>query len=128
MVNLEMNALTHACLLPGALWIDLEQTEWWALWNTDVLYLQACSPEFHEYQSQILRNAKAMAAALIERGYTLVAGGTDTHLVLVDLRSKGLDGARVETVLNACHITANKNACPGDRSALNPSGLRLGEI
>jgi glycine hydroxymethyltransferase len=68
-----------------------------------------------------------MAAALVERGYTLVSGGTDTHLVLVDLRSKGLDGARVETVLNECHITANKNACPGDRSALNPSGLRLGE-
>lgn len=95
--------------------------------NTNLLYLQACSPEFREYQSQILRNAKAMAAALVERGYTLVSGGTDTHLVLVDLRSKGLDGARVETVCNACHITANKNACPGDRSALNPSGLRLGE-
>lgn len=90
--------------------------------------LQACTPEFREYQSQILRNAKAMAAALVERGYTLVAGGTDTHLVLVDLRSKGLDGARVETVFNACHITANKNACPGDRSALNPSGLRLGKV
>lgn len=69
-----------------------------------------------------------MAAALVERGYALVSGGTDTHLVLVDLRSKGLDGARVESVFNACHITANKNACPGDRSALNPSGLRLGKI
>lgn len=57
-----------------------------------------------------------------------MSGGTDTHLVLVDLRSKGLDGARVETVFNECHITANKNSCPGDRSALNPSGLRLGEI
>jgi Glycine/serine hydroxymethyltransferase len=85
-------------------------------------------PEFREYQNQILRNAKAMAEALIELGYTLVSGGTDTHLVLVDLRSKGLDGARVEVVFNACHITANKNSCPGDRSALNPSGLRLGEI
>lgn len=93
-----------------------------------MLCLQACLPEFREYQNQILRNAKAMAEALVERGYTLVSGGTDTHLVLVDLRSKGLDGARVETVFNACHITANKNACPGDRSALNPSGLRLGEI
>jgi glycine hydroxymethyltransferase len=98
------------------------------LWNIDWLCLQACLPEFREYQSQILRNAKAMAQALVDRDYTLVSGGTDTHLVLVDLRSKGLDGARVETVFNACHITANKNACPGDRSALNPSGLRLGEI
>lgn len=98
------------------------------MWNIDLLCLQSCLPEFREYQSQILRNAKAMAEALVERGYTLVSGGTDTHLVLVDLRSKGLDGARVETVFNACNITANKNSCPGDRSALNPSGLRLGEI
>lgn len=97
-----------------------------AIGSVAVALKQACSSEFREYQGQILRNAKAMAAALVERGYTLVSGGTDTHLVLVDLRSKGLDGARVETVFNACHITANKNACPGDRSALNPSGLRLG--
>ncbi|PNF20951.1 Serine hydroxymethyltransferase, mitochondrial [Cryptotermes secundus] len=97
-----------------------------AIGSVAVALRQACSPEFCEYQSQILRNAKAMAAALVERGYTLVSGGTDTHLVLVDLRSKDLDGARVETVCNACHITVNKNACPGDRSALNPSGLRLG--
>ena len=55
------------------------------------------------------------------------AGGTDTHLVLLDLRPKGIDGARVERLLEAVSITANKNACPGDRSALNPGGLRLGE-
>ncbi|PSN38934.1 hypothetical protein C0J52_08943 [Blattella germanica] len=89
-------------------------------------FREACTPAFREYQKQVLLNAKAMAAALADRGYALVAGGTDTHLVLVDLRSKGLDGARVEAVFNACHITANKNAVPGDRSALNPSGLRLG--
>lgn len=97
-----------------------------AIGSVAVALKQACSPEFREYQEQILLNAKAMAAALMERGYTLVAGGTETHLVLVDLRSKGLDGARVEMVFNACHITANKNAVPGDKSALNPSGLRLG--
>ena len=55
------------------------------------------------------------------------AGGTDTHLVLLDLRPKGIDGARVERLLEAVSITANKNACPGDRSALSPGGLRLGE-
>ena len=74
----------------------------------------------------MLLNAKAMATALLQRGYTLVSGGTDTHLVLLDLRPKGIAGARVERLLEAVSITANKNACPGDRSALNPGGLRLG--
>lgn len=54
-------------------------------------------------------------------------GGTDNHLVLVDLRPKGLDGARVETVCNICNITVNKNSVPGDKSALTPGGLRLGQ-
>lgn len=54
-------------------------------------------------------------------------GGTDNHLVLVDLRPKGLDGARAERVLELVSITANKNTCPGDRSAITPGGLRLGE-
>ncbi|XP_067003773.2 serine hydroxymethyltransferase, mitochondrial [Anabrus simplex] len=87
---------------------------------------QACSPEFKAYQQQVLLNAKSLASALIERGYSLVSGGTDNHLVLVDLRSKKLDGARVEAVCNRTNITANKNTCPGDKSALSPSGLRLG--
>lgn len=87
---------------------------------------QAGSSEFKLYQQQVLKNAKAMAASLVKKGYTLVSGGTDNHLVLVDLRSKNLDGARVEAVCNLTHITANKNSCPGDKSALYPSGLRLG--
>lgn len=58
---------------------------------------------------------------------TVPSGGTDTHLVLVDLRPKGLDGARAERVLELVSITANKNTCPGDRSAITPGGLRLGE-
>lgn len=81
-----------------------------------------------KYQKQVLANAKVMAAELNRLGYKLVSGGTDTHLVLVDLSSKGLDGARVETVCNATHITVNKNSCPGDTSALLPSGLRLGNF
>lgn len=87
---------------------------------------QAQSPHFRQYCQQVLLNAKAMATALLQRGYTLVSGGTDTHLVLLDLRPKGIDGARVERLLEAVSITANKNACPGDRSALSPGGLRLG--
>lgn len=81
---------------------------------------------FREYSLQVLRNAQAMAEALLKRGYSLVSGGTDTHLVLVDLRPKGLDGARAERVLELVSITANKNTCPGDRSAITPGGLRLG--
>ncbi|XP_025903056.1 serine hydroxymethyltransferase, mitochondrial [Nothoprocta perdicaria] len=87
---------------------------------------QASSPAFRQYCEQVLRNAKAMAQALLQRGYTLVSGGTDNHLVLVDLRPKGIDGARAERVLELVSITANKNTCPGDRSALTPGGLRLG--
>ncbi|XP_076332513.1 serine hydroxymethyltransferase, mitochondrial-like [Tachypleus tridentatus] len=87
---------------------------------------QATTPAFKEYQQQVLKNAKTMAKALIDRGYTLVSGGTDNHLLLVDLRPKGLDGARVESVMNVSNITANKNTCPGDKSALVPGGLRLG--
>ncbi|XP_017391662.1 serine hydroxymethyltransferase, mitochondrial isoform X3 [Cebus imitator] len=87
---------------------------------------QACTPMFREYSLQVLKNARAMADALLQRGYSLVSGGTDNHLVLVDLRPKGLDGARAERVLELVSITANKNTCPGDRSAITPGGLRLG--
>ncbi|KAM3935093.1 serine hydroxymethyltransferase, mitochondrial [Leptodactylus fuscus] len=87
---------------------------------------QASSPMFHDYAVQVLKNAKAMAASLLKKGYTLVSGGTDNHLVLVDLRPKGMDGARAERVLELVSITANKNTCPGDKSALTPGGLRLG--
>ena len=70
-------------------------------------------PSFKEYQLQVLSNARAMAAALLERGYSLVSGGTDNHLVLVNLKaSKGIDGARVEAVCNQTSITLNKNSVP----------------
>ncbi|XP_048578710.1 serine hydroxymethyltransferase, mitochondrial isoform X2 [Nematostella vectensis] len=87
---------------------------------------QALSPEFKAYQEQVLRNAKSMAKALTDKGYNMVSGGTDNHLVLLDLRPKGIDGAKVEKVLEAASITTNKNTCPGDKSALKPGGLRLG--
>jgi len=94
---------------------------------TAVALRQAMTEDFSAYQKQVLLNSKAMALALIDKGYTLVSGGTDNHLVLLDLRSRGgLDGARVERVCELCNITVNKNTCPGDKSALNPGGLRLG--
>ncbi|AWP02547.1 Serine hydroxymethyltransferase [Scophthalmus maximus] len=97
-----------------------------AIAGVAVALRQANSPMFKEYIAQVLKNAKAMAAALLSKGYTLVSGGTDNHLVLVDLRPKGIDGARAERVLELASITANKNTCPGDKSALTPGGLRLG--
>jgi len=87
---------------------------------------QAKRPEFKEYQKQVVQNARVMCKALQDRGYDIVSGGTDNHLVLVDLRNKGIDGARGEKVLEDVGIAVNKNTCPGDRSALKPSGLRLG--
>jgi len=97
-----------------------------AIAGVAVALRQATQPHFRVYQEQVLKNSKAMAKRLIDLGYKLVSDGTDNHLVLVDLRSKKLDGARVETVCNKVNITANKNTCPGDKSALSPSGLRLG--
>lgn len=87
---------------------------------------EAQSPEFKAYQEQVLKNSKAMAEAFLSRGYKLVTGGTDNHLILIDLENKGIDGARVETVLEASNIFINKNTVPGDKSALMPRGLRLG--
>uniref|UniRef100_A0A667YCE0 Serine hydroxymethyltransferase n=1 Tax=Myripristis murdjan TaxID=586833 RepID=A0A667YCE0_9TELE len=97
-----------------------------AIAGVAVALKQAQSPMFREYIAQVLKNSKAMATALLSKGYTLVSGGTDNHLVLVDLRPKGIDGARAERVLELVSITANKNTCPGDKSALTPGGLRLG--
>ncbi len=93
---------------------------------------QAQSKEFKEYQKVVLDNAKALAERLGNAaytgglGYTIVSGGTDNHLVLVDLKSKNIDGARVERVLELCGVAANKNTVPGDKSAMKPGGLRMG--
>uniref|UniRef100_A0AAR2LWB8 Serine hydroxymethyltransferase n=1 Tax=Pygocentrus nattereri TaxID=42514 RepID=A0AAR2LWB8_PYGNA len=97
-----------------------------AIAGVAVALRQANTPMFKEYIAQVMKNAKAMANALLKKGYTLVSGGTDNHLVLVDLRPQGMDGARAERVLELASITANKNTCPGDKSALTPGGLRLG--
>ena len=88
---------------------------------------QANTPEFVEYQKQVLKNSACFAKRLNELGYTLVSGGTDNHLVLVDLKtSRKIDGARVERILELACIASNKNTIPGDRSALTPGGIRMG--
>jgi len=86
----------------------------------------AASAEFKQYAKQVVVNSKALCAELVKRGYNVVTGGTDCHLFLVDLRSVGLVGSRAEKVLEEISIAVNKNACPGDKSALNPSGIRIG--
>ena len=86
----------------------------------------ANTEEFRAYQRQVIANCQALAARLLERGYTLVSGGSDNHLVLVDLKPKGIDGARVQQVLDLVHITLNKNSVPGDQSAIVPGGIRIG--
>jgi glycine hydroxymethyltransferase len=87
---------------------------------------QAATPEFKQYQEQVLKNAKALEVEFKKLGYKLVADGTDSHMVLLDLRPKSLDGARVEAVLEQINIACNKNSIPGDKSALTPCGLRIG--
>ncbi|XP_050282144.1 serine hydroxymethyltransferase 3, chloroplastic-like isoform X2 [Quercus robur] len=86
----------------------------------------AQSPEFKSYQNKVVSNCGAVASRLNELGYKLVSGGSDNHLVLVDLRPMGIDGARVEKILDLASITLNKNSVPGDKSALVPGGIRIG--
>jgi glycine hydroxymethyltransferase len=92
-----------------------------------VAFGEALQPEFKEYSRQVVANAKALAEALIERGFAIVSGGTDTHLMLVDLRPKNLTGKVAEHVLNRAGITDNKNTIPDDpQSPFVTSGIRLG--
>lgn len=87
---------------------------------------QAQTPEFKQYQEQVIKNAKQLEKSFKSRGYKLVTGGTDNHMVLLDLKPQSLDGARVEQVLEHVNIACNKNTTPGDKSALTPQGIRIG--
>lgn len=92
-----------------------------------VAFKEALSPEFETYCKQVLANAKALAEGLIERGFNLVSGGTDNHLMLVDLRNKGVTGKLAEEVLDEIGITCNKNTIPNDpESPFVTSGIRIG--
>jgi len=92
-----------------------------------VAFGEALSDEFDTYTTQVIKNAQAFAAALTEKGYNLVSGGTDNHLMLVDLRNKGVTGKQAENALDEAGITCNKNAVPNDNQPpLVTSGIRLG--
>ena len=92
-----------------------------------VAFKEALEPAFKEYQAQVVKNAKAMAKTLIERGYKVVSGGTENHLMLIDLIGREVTGKDAEAALGKAHITVNKNAVPNDpRSPFVTSGLRVG--
>ncbi|MGH7585730.1 MAG: serine hydroxymethyltransferase [Gemmatimonadales bacterium] len=92
-----------------------------------VAFGEALAPGFRRYAQKVVANAQALAAALVERGFAIVSGGTDTHLMLVDLRPKGLTGKAAEAALGLAAITVNKNTIPDDpESPFVTSGIRLG--
>jgi len=92
-----------------------------------VAFKEALSPEFKTYQQQVIKNANALAGALIERGLRIVSGRTESHVMLVDLRSKNITGKAAEAILGSAHITCNKNSIPNDpEKPFVTSGIRLG--
>jgi glycine hydroxymethyltransferase len=92
-----------------------------------VAFKEALSPAFKRYQKQVLANARTLAQGLVERGYKIVSGGTDTHLMLVNLTNKGLTGKEADAALDAAGIIVNKNAVPYDeKPPAVASGIRIG--
>src|SRR3989338_5700483 len=90
------------------------------------MFGEAMKPEFKAYQRQIVKNAGVLAAALKEEGFALATGGTDNHMLLLDVRPFGMDGMTAQDLLEEAGITANRNSLPGDTSPFKPSGLRMG--
>lgn len=92
-----------------------------------ICFKEALDPSFAEYSKEVVKNAKALSEGLKKRGFDIVSGGTDNHLMLVDLRSKGVTGKEAEELLDKVHITCNKNTIPDDPEKANvTSGIRLG--
>ena len=92
-----------------------------------VAFLEALTPEFKAYQAQVVANARVLAETLIARGLRIVSGGTESHVMLVDLRPKGLTGKEAEAILGEAHMTCNKNGIPNDpQKPMVTSGIRLG--
>ena len=92
-----------------------------------VCFLEAATPEFKAYSKQVIANAQTLSGGLQQQGFRIVSGGTDSHLLLVDVFAKGVRGKEAELALDEAYITVNKNAIPFDANPpLNPSGIRLG--
>ena len=121
--NEELTKKFNSAIFPGAQGGPLMH----AIAGKAVAFKEAMTPEFASYQKQVVANAKAMAATFIERGHKIVSGGTDNHLMLLDLIGKEYTGKDADAALGAAYITVNKNAVPNDpRSPFVTSGLRLG--
>ena len=113
----------NAAIFPGAQGGPLMH----AIAAKAVAFREAMAPEFVVYQQQVIANARAMASTFIERGHKIVSGGTDNHLMLLDLIGKPYTGKDADVALGSAYITVNKNAVPNDpRSPFVTSGLRLG--
>ena len=119
----EMAAAIDKAVFPGTQGGPLEHI----IAAKAVAFLEALQPEFRTYQQRVVENAQALAAALRDKGFRLVSGGTDNHLMLVDVRPLGVTGKDAEAALEAVHIHANKNAIPFDpQPPIRTSGIRLG--
>ena len=118
-----MGELIDLAVFPGTQGGPLEHV----IAGKAVAFGEALSPEFITYQKQVLANAEAMVKALLSRGYHLVSGGTDNHLLLIDLRNKDISGKKAEITLGKVDITVNKNMVPfDDKSPFITSGIRIG--
>lgn len=122
MTNYDLEERVNAAVFPGHQGGPHNHT----ITALAVALAQAKTPEYKTYQTRVLSNNQRLAAALQSKGYELVSGGTDNHLILVDLRGKKVNGAKVEKILELANIALNKNTVPGDVSAMNPGGVRLG--
>ena len=121
--NPDLEKKLNSAIFPGAQGGPLMH----AIAGKAVAFKEAMEPEFVEYQKQVIRNAQAMAATFVERGHKIVSGGTDNHLMLLDLIGKEYTGKDADAALGEAYITVNKNAVPNDpRSPFVTSGLRLG--
>ncbi|AMM50804.1 serine hydroxymethyltransferase [Rufibacter sp. DG15C] len=118
-----MSALLDSAVFPGTQGGPLEHV----IAAKAVAFFEALSPSFKEYQLQVQKNAQMLAQGFVNRGYQLISGGTDNHLMLIDLRSKGLTGKLAENTLIKADITINKNMVPfDDKSPFVTSGIRIG--
>ncbi|MEX0965974.1 MAG: serine hydroxymethyltransferase [Bacteroidia bacterium] len=118
-----MSQLLDSAVFPGTQGGPLEHV----IAAKAIAFGEALTDEYDQYIRQVVRNAKAMAAAFQEKGYKVITGGTDNHLMLIDLRSKNLTGKKAENTLEGAHITINKNMVPfDDKSPFVTSGMRIG--
>lgn len=118
-----MSAILDGAVFPGTQGGPLEHV----IAAKAVAFGEALTPDYKEYCGQVIRNAQAMAQAFVEKGYEVISGGTNNHLMLIDLRSKGLNGKLAENTLVKAHITINKNMVPfDDKSPFVTSGMRIG--